>query len=107
MTSTPHLTLVRDRADVVEGQDDEHAGPDGTAANPSYQDRAETCARHADELADLIEQVVDRMDDLMDAVQDGEVVSALRIVFHVRAALRPIAMSFGELHTELDEMSAS
>ncbi|MBN9759861.1 hypothetical protein Ae406Ps2_6341c [Pseudonocardia sp. Ae406_Ps2] len=104
MTSTPYLTIVRDR---VEDQADDYAGPDTPAANPSYQDWAETCARRADQLAGRAEQAARRTADLLDALQAGDVLLATRYAIDLRSGLRTTAGLLGELHTDLDEMGAT
>lgn len=85
MTSTPYLIVVRDR---VEDRADDYAGPDTPAANPSYQDRAETCARSADQLAGRAEHAARRTDDVLDALQAGDVLRATRYAIRTRAEKR-------------------
>ncbi|WP_224389158.1 hypothetical protein [Pseudonocardia sp. ICBG1293] len=104
MTSTPYLTVVRDR---VEDQADDYAGPDTPAANPSYQGRAETCARSADQLAGRAEHAARRTADVLDALQAGDVLRATRYAIDLRSGLRTMAGLLGELHTDLDEMGAT
>ncbi|MGH8919381.1 MAG: hypothetical protein ACRD0H_13815, partial [Actinomycetes bacterium] len=67
---------------------------------------AEVCARHADELAGAVESAERAVLAQIQHLGQDDLASALRVAFGLRATLRAVAGSLGELHATLDELTS-
>lgn len=100
MTSTTgHITGRRGLRLV--GQDQAGTAPAGP------WETTELCARHADDLAGEIEAAERAVLAQIQQLGTGDLIGAQRAAFGIRATLRTVANSLGELHTALDEAAHS
>lgn len=79
-------------------------GLDGVPPRSTGAEDIDRAARHADELAAIAERAARQSVRLFDALSAGRSLTAVQVAGYQHQALRVLASSLGELHTELDEL---